>query len=126
MTFFFDNDISPRVPRALSVLDETHNYVALRDHFDVSTPDTQWIPSIGRDGWILISKDYSQRRRKEEHSSLKSNNVKALYIRTSENQDLFSDTAKILKNWRKIIEWANAARPGDLARLTSKETIEKL
>jgi hypothetical protein len=54
-TFFFDNDISFRVARALSELVNGHQVIALRDHFPPDTPDTVWIPQVGTNGWIVIS-----------------------------------------------------------------------
>src|ERR1700733_4913019 len=62
-TFFFNNDISFRIAHALSALVHEHKVIALRDQFPVGTPDIVWIPEIGKNGWILISRDQNQGRR---------------------------------------------------------------
>ncbi len=126
-TFFFDNDISFRVAEALGKLVHGHEVKPLRDVFPANTPDTEWIPEVGRKGWILISRDHNQRRRDTEHLALKDHGVRALYIRYSGTQDtLFADAARIIKNWPKIEKWGTTAAPGTLARLNSSDAIEKL
>lgn len=126
-TFFFDNDISFRIVRALSALVREHQVIALRDQFPASTPDVVWIPEIGRNGWILISRDQNQRRRDSEHQALKTHGVRVLYLRYSGKQDsLFADAARIVRNWPKIEQWGVSAPAGTLARLTTADRIENL
>lgn len=126
-TFFFDNDISFRIVEALGRLVHGHRVVPLREVFPVNTPDTTWIPQVGKDGWIVISRDHNQRRREAEHAALKANAVRALYVRHSGTQDtLFADAARIIKNWPKIERWGTSAPPGTLARLNTDDAIEKL
>lgn len=128
-TFFFDNDISFRIVHALRELvpPTDHQLIALRDQFPVDTPDTTWIPAAGRNDWIVISRDYNQRRRDAEHKALKANNVRALYIRHSGNAaELYADAARIIKNWPKIRDWGVSARPSTLARMDTSDHIVNL
>ncbi|KXK19446.1 MAG: hypothetical protein QY327_12060 [Fimbriimonadaceae bacterium] len=126
-TFFFDNDISFRVVHALRHLVHGHELIALRDRFSVSAKDTDWIPEAGQNGWVVISRDFNQRRRDAEHRALRNNGVKALYIRQSGNPaDLFADAARIIKQWPKIQFWGLAAKPGTLAKLDSSDKISDL
>jgi hypothetical protein len=126
-TFFFDNDISFRIAQALGHLVPDHRVVALRDEFPTNTPDTAWIPEVGRKGWIVISRDHNQRRRDSEHKALMDNGVRVLYVRYSGQQEtLYSDAARIIHNWPKIQAWGLAAAPGTLAKLTTKDKIEAL
>lgn len=126
-TFFFDNDISFRVVHALRGLVHGHTVLALRDVFPVNALDTTWIPQVGRDGWIVISRDHNQRRREAEHNALKTNGVRVLYIRHAGTQDtLFADAARLIKNWPKIERWGLAAASGTLARLNTSDEIERL
>ncbi|MCH7904349.1 MAG: hypothetical protein IH944_07245 [Armatimonadetes bacterium] len=126
-TFFFDNDISFRIARALSGLVHGHEVIALRDRFPTDTPDTVWIPEAGKNDWIVISRDHNQRRRDAEHKALMANGVRVLYVRYSGKQDtLFADAARIIKNWPKIQQWGIGAKQGTLARLSTADQIESL
>jgi hypothetical protein len=67
------------------------------------------------------------RRRDSEHEALKSNKVKALYIRQSGNAaELYADAARIIKQWPKVQAWGEKAKPGTLARLDSSDRIVQL
>ncbi len=126
-TFFFDNDISFRVVHALRELVHGNTILALRDVFPVDTLDTTWSPQVGRDGWIVISRDHNQRRREAERTALKRSGVRVLHIRHAGTQDtLFADAARLIKNWPKIERWGLAAEPGTLARLNTGDEIERL
>ena len=126
-TFLFDNDISYRIANALSQLVERHEVIALRDKFKPNTPDSEWIPVAGKKGWIIISRDENQRRRKSEHQALIANGVRVLYVKHTALQDhLYPDAARIIKNWPKIEQWGLQAKPGTLAKLTTSDKIEPL
>lgn len=128
-TFFFDNDISFRIVDALKQLVNPgeHTLIALKEVFEPSTKDTIWIPAVGQKDWIVISRDFNQRRRDSEHKALKANNVRALYIRHSGNAALlYDDAARIVKNWPKIRDWGVSSKPGTLARLDSNDRIVNL
>lgn len=125
-TFFFDNDISFRIVHALRELVDPreHELLALRDRYPVDTKDQIWIPEVGRKGWVVVSRDQNQRRRSAEHVALLENEVKALYIRQSgKGTDLFSDAARIIRNWPKIRDWGAGAAPSTLARLDASDRI---
>jgi hypothetical protein len=126
-TFFFDNDISFRIAHSLSHLVHEHEVVPLRDRFPANTPDSVWIPEVGKDGWIVISRDHNQRRRDTEHRALLDHGLRVLYVRYGGKPDtLFVDAARIVKNWPKIEAWGLAASPGTLARLSTSDRIEIL
>ncbi len=126
-TFFFDNDISFRIAKAIASLVHDHEVISLRDRFDVNTADTEWIPQAGASGWIVISRDHNQRRRNAEHKALLANGVRVIYIRYHAKPDtLFSDAARIIKNWPRIQTWGLAAKPGTLARLSTTDNIEQI
>lgn len=126
-TFFFDNDISFRIARVLRELVGQHEVLALRDRFPTNTPDSVWIPEIGKEGWIVISRDQNQRRRDLEHAALKTSGSRVLYVRYGGKPDLlFADAARIIKNWPKIEQWGVKAKPGSLTRLNTSDQIEEL
>jgi hypothetical protein len=51
--FFTDRDLGKRFPEILSaagLLVEPHS-----DHFQPSTPDEEWLETVGRRGWIELA-----------------------------------------------------------------------
>jgi predicted nuclease of predicted toxin-antitoxin system len=126
-TFFFDNDISHRIVNALKQLvpPDSHEVVALRDIFPQNAKDTEWIPKVGEKEWVVVTRDANQRRRDAERKALRLHSVKIIYIRQSGKPlDLYADAARIIKNWPKISEWGDAAKPGEMVKLSTNDKIE--
>jgi hypothetical protein len=48
------------------------------DHFAIDAEDTDWIPEIGRRGWILVTKDSGIMRKEHEKQALLNAKVRAL------------------------------------------------
>ena len=55
MTFFFDNTFPRNLTKILALLgvDALH----LQDSFPANTRDVDWIPEVGRPGWVVITGD---------------------------------------------------------------------
>jgi hypothetical protein len=52
-----------------------------RDHFPVDAEDVDWIPEIGRRGWILITKDSGILRKEKERQALLAGPVRAFIFK---------------------------------------------
>jgi hypothetical protein len=68
----FDNNISPRVARAINALIESdgHMAVPLRDKFPAGTPDLDWIEALAKEGgWTVISADHRIRKNQAERAA---------------------------------------------------------
>ena len=68
MVFFTDRDLGALFPRVLSEAGlsvETHGA-----HFPHDTPDVEWLPAVGRDGWFVLSKDKRIRYRPNEQAAV--------------------------------------------------------
>lgn len=59
MKLLFDNNVSPRVARAIGhLLDDGSTSIPLRDKFPASVKDIEWISALGSEGgWSVISGD---------------------------------------------------------------------
>lgn len=64
MNFLFDNNLSPVWPRALEPLsnlldgDDVQSVVHLKDRFDRSASDEQWLAALAKEGhWAVVSSD---------------------------------------------------------------------
>lgn len=61
------------------------------------------------------------------HSSIRASDAKALYIRTGKTQmAIYDDAARIIKNWPKILRWAEESNPGTISRLRKEGVIENV
>jgi hypothetical protein len=50
------------------------------DHFASATLDKDWLPVVGRTGWVVLTKDKWIRRRQVERNALMSNSVAAFVL----------------------------------------------
>jgi hypothetical protein len=69
MKFFLDNNISPRISRALRELEdrEENQVVHLRERFTANTTDEDWMRQLGAEGdWVVITCDTSISRNPHE------------------------------------------------------------
>jgi PIN like domain len=98
-TYFTDRDLGhqfPQVLRATGLKVERHD-----DHFSPLTQDDEWLPIIGRKGWIAVTRDARIR-----YSPL------ALRVSMESGVRLFvmvgkltaSESPEIFLKWRKQIE----------------------
>ncbi len=125
--FLFDNDISYRIVNALKQLvpPGEHELKALREEFSQDAKDVEWIPKAGDQGWIIVSKDASQRRRDAERQVLRKHFVRVLYVKQGgKNSEIYAEAARIIRNWPKIAAWGGKAKQGEMAKLTTKDRIE--
>ncbi len=116
MKYFLDNCLSPKYAAMLTALSEPGtDVVALRHYYPVNEKDKEWIPEVGTNGWILITKDRKQRSKPEERRALVENSVTAFYLAKSfDSQPLMEVAWRLVKYWTKITMMAEAAKKGTL------------
>lgn len=85
LTFFLDHQIGRYVVaealRAAGARVEVH-----LDHFPGDKPDTEWIPEVGKRGWVLITKDQNIRRNPLERAAYESAKLRG-FILTGKDMD---------------------------------------
>jgi len=54
--------------------------VVYKEHFEPGTADETWLPTIGKNGWVLLTQDSRIRRRKNEIQALRDYDVRAFVI----------------------------------------------
>lgn len=71
MKLLFDNNVSPKVARAIeALLDEGDLAIPLRDKFSMSAKDIDWITALGAEGgWSVISGDIRITKNKGERQA---------------------------------------------------------
>ena len=68
MNFFLDNNLSPRLSRALNELEgeNGHTVVHLRERFDRNATDEEWLRGLSGDRWCIITGDFRISRNPHE------------------------------------------------------------
>ena len=51
-----------------------------REEFARGAPDVDWLPEVGVRGWVLVSSDRRQSRKRDEMEALKRAKVRAFYF----------------------------------------------
>lgn len=79
LTFFLDYQIGRHIVadalRAAGARVEAHI-----DHFPQAAPDTEWIPEVGRQGWVLITKDTNIRRNPLERAAYEAAGLRGFVV----------------------------------------------
>lgn len=81
---FIDRSIPKGVADALKAVRE--DVLWLEDRFPHDAKETEWIPDVGKEGWLVISRDKKIRTRPGERSALMEARVGAFII--TQKQDL--------------------------------------
>ncbi len=122
MKVFIDNNLAPRLARALHILVEVdgHQVVHLRDRFSPSATDSAWIEKLGEEGdWVIITSDLDVSRREIEKTVWRRYGLIAFLLTKGFNSFTPLDVAwRIIKLWPKIQQQVGLASPGSIYRLT--------
>jgi len=123
MTFFFDNNLSPKLVNGLKAFGE--NVTHLRVHFSGATQDSVWLPKIGKKGWVLITADKKIRRKPHERQALKDNRVGA-FVFSVTGLDHCEWIRLTVRRWSEIKNFASKTTPPYIYRVPSRGKIEQL
>ncbi len=82
VTFFTDENLGRYiVPEALRRAGE--EVIAFHERFESGTKDLTWLPEVGRNGWILLTKDSRIRYRQNEIQALLSSKTRTFVLVSS-------------------------------------------
>lgn len=115
MNFFFDNCINPKLARALHALVEPeHQVTALRDRFDASVSDTEWISTLSSEGgWIIISGDQRIRRRPQERDIWRAAKLTTFFMADGYTKlERWEQIRWMIDKWPTIMDQAGRVTPG--------------
>ncbi|GIU99468.1 MAG: hypothetical protein KatS3mg014_1084 [Actinomycetota bacterium] len=104
MTFFFDNNLSPRLVEGLRAFGE--DAMHLRDEFPADTDDTVWLPEIGRRGWYLVTHDKKIRKKPAEIRALKQAGVGAFVFTQQKDLLMWGWVETVLESTHVVYERA--------------------
>lgn len=118
MIFFFDNNTPPRFSAALRAFDHDVRHITeCVEHFPRkgATPDEEWIPIIGRLGWIAVTSDRRILAREQQRRLLIEAKLITFFMPSGfVNLPLWPQFELLVKAWPNIVSAAERARSGDL------------
>jgi hypothetical protein len=75
------------------------------EHFAAGTPDEIWLPSVGKNGWALLTTDARIRYRANEKRAVKAHRVRMFYFSTNQlsGQQMAAAIEKALTAMRRMV-----------------------
>ncbi len=125
MRFFFDNNISPHLVDILKILgvDALH----LRDVFPTNAKDTEWIPRVGQEGWVLVTADKNILRNRAERDALREHRLTTLVLKeTILHKGMWEQTEWFIKHWQEIGKDALRLNQGTCVIVRENGKFDKL
>jgi PIN like domain len=111
VTFFFDNTFPPQLAKILVILgvDARH----LQDDFPPDTLDVDWIPEVGKRGWVVVTGDRRISKKPPERKALQEANVIAVFMSKGfTSKKIFDIVASFVKWWPEIEYAVSRVKPG--------------
>jgi hypothetical protein len=115
MRFFYDNCVSPKLGRAVHALIEPEHLIThLRTRFPPATPDSEWIPALGREGgWIVISGDLRIRKKPLERDLWRAAKLTTFFMAEGYmNLPDWEQVRWMIDKWPLIMEQADRVTAG--------------
>jgi hypothetical protein len=110
MKFFFDNNLSPRLSRALNELEGQHGHdvIHLKEKFDQKTADEEWITKLGSEGgWVVVTSDYRITKNPHEVLAWQESGLTVFFLRRAWTRvDFWQQAWQIVKRWPDITKIA--------------------
>jgi hypothetical protein len=105
--FFIDNNLSPSLAKGMAEFGE--DVVHLTDHFPPDAKDEEWLKFVGKNGWILITRDERIRWRPGELEALRTHHVGAFFL-GGKNRSRCDLIQQLVRNWDRFKEVAAKQR----------------
>jgi hypothetical protein len=123
--FFFDNNLSPRIARALGKLfKKEHEFAALRDKFPPNIADVDWIAALGKEGqWIVISGERRITKNKSEQSAFRHSKLIGLFMAPALSKaTVIKQAERLLALWPTIETIGKTIQGGAMFELPMMST----
>ena len=98
------------------------------EHFEQACPDVDWLPVVGKNGWVVITRDKNIRRKPNELQAFKNNDVLAIVLSSgSSSQASAADTAElVVRLYPKLMRKIQAVKPPAMLTVTLMGTISSI
>jgi hypothetical protein len=117
LKFFLDNNLPPNWAACLSGCSRSQfnaGHVSqishLRDLFEPSTPDLEWLQKLALErGWTIISLDTFRKSAGAERRVIRENGLSVFVLQPSwASYPYWDKTAQLIRWWPRIVEQANS------------------
>ena len=92
------------------------------DHFALGTPDAEWLPVVGRYGWVVLTKDVRIRYHPNEKQALLAAGVR-VFVFASGNRSGQQMADAIVVALPRILKLLAAHRRAFIARITAASDV---
>jgi hypothetical protein len=121
-----DNNVSPRIARALNALfTPEHQITALRDRFAPEMPDKDWILALSGAGrWIVISGDRRITKNKAEYHAFRNSRLVGFFLAPAlYKAKVIKQAERILALWDRIETLSATVEGGAMFELQIKSNL---
>lgn len=126
MNVLIDNNVSPRIARALNALfTPEHQITALRDRFAPEMPDKDWILALSGAGrWIVISGDRRITKNKAEYHAFRNSRLVGFFLAPAlYKAKVIKQAERILALWDRIETLSATVEGGAMFELQIKSNL---
>ena len=88
------------------------------------TKDTDWVPFVARQGWLIISRDFNIRETPAERRAVRENGAKMVALSGNDATNTWGQLELLMKYWRQIEELAD--KPGPFIYLAGRSRLRLL
>jgi len=126
LKLFLDNNLPPRLAKALSALfGGLHEVVALRDKFPQNISDKDWITQLSKEGgWSVLSSDRRILKNPTEKAALRTSNLTAFFLTRSlaNKTSVEKQMIRILQLWEVMETTVKTVQGGAAYELPERST----
>lgn len=113
MRFYFDENIAPRIARALAILTEAEpiEVYSTIDVFKRGAPDEEWIPKVGAKNGIVITQDLNIHRTRQQRELYRKHGVGVVFFKPPKKHgySYWEMLTHILSSWPDIVQTVEKA-----------------
>ncbi len=104
MRFFFDNNLSATLAHGMREFGE--EVVHLTDHFPQDAVDSEWLPFVGQNQMVLVTRDEKIRWMPAEIAAVRMFKIAVFFLggRKQKRCDLIE---QVVRNWRRMKQVAS-------------------
>lgn len=98
------------------------------EHFEPACADVDWLPVVGKNGWVVVTRDKNIRRKPNELQAFKESKVLAIVLSSgSSSQASAADTAELLlRMLPKLMRKIQASKPPIMLNVTLMGTVSEV
>lgn len=81
-------------------------FTYLDAHFDVDCPDEEWIPEVGRRGWVAVTRDKKIRGKRRTRDVVAGSQLRLFVFNQAADMNRLDLLEALTRHWRKMLEFS--------------------